>query len=263
MTTFLSKTRLLAASAATLFATASWAALPTGTLQYITPTGTVGANEQIDVWVRFTLDANSAPLNFSTDAQTGVVTGFAAADLPTQGTYFDAALGQTVTADFAQITGAGLNTVFYCTDTFTGACNGNTTNYTFNFFTASQPGMPSINFATSFNLAPGQSTDYVFGQFTPAAGGAAAGTYKLYNTGLFLYFTGVDADGHSLYYADYFGSTGPNTLLGQTCPGGNSDSCAFIRTVTAVPEPSTYGLMALGLAGVGLVKRRRDRKTQG
>lgn len=259
MKSALSTTQLLAASAATLFASASFAALPTGTLQYITPTATVGADEQIDVWMRFTLDAGSTPLTFATDAQSGLLTGFAAADLPTQGTYTDGQ-GQTVTADFAQITGAGLNTVFFCTDTFTGACNGNTTNYSFSFFTSSQAGKPSINFVDSFSLAPGQSTDYVFGQFNPAAGGAAAGTYKLYNVGLFLYFTGEDADGHSLYYQNYFGGTGPTTLLGQTCPTGDSDACAFIRTVTAVPEPSTYGLMALGLAAVGALVRRRKQQ---
>jgi hypothetical protein len=257
MNSTLSKVCGLAAIALASLTTPAWATLPTGTLQYITPTGTVGATEVVDVWVRFTLDAGSAPLNFSTDAQTGLLTGFDAADLPKQGSYYDAVLGQYVTADFVQYTGAGLNTVFYCTDTFTSGCNGNTANYSFSFFTTSQPGMPSINFVNSINLAPGQSTDYVFGQFTPAAGGAAPGNYRLYNTGLFLYFTGVDADGHSLYYSDWGQGGAVNTLLGQTCPS-SSDSCAFIRTVTAVPEPSTYGLMALGLLGVAVAARRRS-----
>lgn len=257
MKTSFSKACSLAAFAVASISPSAWAALPTGSLQYITPTGTVGANEVVDVWLRFTLDAGSAPLNFSTDPQTGLLTGFDAADLPKQGRYYDAALGQYVTADFVKYTGAGLNTVFYCNDTFTNGCNGNTTNYSFSFFTNSQPGMPSINFVSSINLAPGQSTDYVFGQFTPAAGGAAPGNYRLYNTGLFLYFNGVDADGHSLSYADWGQGGAVNTLLGQACPS-STDSCAFIRTVTAVPEPSTYGLMALGLLGVGMAARRRS-----
>jgi len=253
--------KLFAVLAATAVSSISYAALPTGQLEYITPTGTVGPHDQIDVWVRFTLDAGSAPLSFSTDSNTGLLTGFAAADLPTQGTYYDPDLDQNVLAPFAQITGAGLNTVFYCTDTFTVACNGDTTNYNFNFFTTSQPGKPSINFLTSFDLAPGASTDYVFGQFNPAAAGAAPGTYKLYGVGVFLYFNGVDAEGHSLYYGDYFDNPdGPSTLLARTCPGGDSDSCAFMRTVTAVPEPSSYALMALGVAAIGLLKRRRGQQ---
>ena len=255
MRAHLSHSKIVTALAAALFSSITLAALPTGTLEFITPSGTVGANEQIDVWMRFTLDAGSAPLVFSTDPITGLLTGFDAADLPTQGSYWDADLGQNVSADFAQITAAALNTVFYCSDTFSGACNGNTTNYSFNFFTSSEPGKPSINFASSFSLLPGQSTDYVFGQFNPAAGGAAAGTYKMYGTGLFLYFTGTDAAGHQLYYDSYFGT--PSTLIGRTCTAGDTDACAFSRTVNAVPEPSTCLMMALGIAATVALKRRR------
>lgn len=261
MKSVLSRLKLLAALAAVSFASVGHAALPTGQLAYVAPTGTVGSHDQIDVWMRLTLDAGSAPLSFSTDANTGLLNGFAAADLPTQGSYYDADLDEFVNADFAQFTGAGLNTVFYCTDTFTVACNGNTTNYEFRFFTLSEPGKPSINFVDSFNLAPGASTDYVFGQFTPAAAGAAPGTYKLYGVGVFMYFNGVDAEGHALHYENYTGNLpGPNTLLARTCLGGDDDGCAFIRTVTAVPEPSSYALMALGVAAVGVLKRRRAQR---
>lgn len=252
----LSPSKCLAGLVASLFVSMSFAALPTGTLEFITPTGTVGPNDQINVWMRFTLDAGSAPLVFSTDPQTGLLTGFDPSDLPAQGSYWDPDLGQNVTADFARITAAALNTVFFCTDTFTGACNGDKTNYSFDFFTSSQPGMPSLNFVDNFSLAPGQSTDYVFGQFNPAPGGAAAGTYKMYGTGLFLYFTGTDAAGHSLYFDNYFAGPG-STMLGRTCSDGDTDACAFSRTVIAVPEPSTYTLMALGVAAIGLLKRRR------
>lgn len=256
MRSHLSQGKTLTALAAALFTSMSFAALPTGTLEFITPSGTVRANEQIDVWMRFTLDAGSAPLVFSTDPTTGLLTGFDPADLPKQGIYWDAELGQNVTADFAQITSAALNTVFWCTDTFTGGCNRNNTNYSFDFFTSSQPGKPSLNFVSSFSLAPGQSTDYVFGQFNPVAAGAAAGTYKLYGTGLFLYFMGTDAAGHVMMYDNFSSSDSTSTLLGRTCAAVDTDACAFTRTVVAVPEPSTYLLMALGLAAIGALKRR-------
>lgn len=263
MKSHLSHRKTITALAATLFSTLSWAALPTGTLEFITPNATVGATDQIDVWMRFTLDPNSSPLVFSTDPNTGLLTGFDAADLPTQGTYYDADLGKTVSADFAKVTGAALNTVFWCDDTFTGGCNNGTKNYSFNFFTASQTGKPSLNFVDHFNLTPGQSTEYVFGQFNPAPGGAAPGTYQLFGSGLFLYFTGFDAAGHSLYFDNYTGSDGsPSTLLARTCATGNSNECAFTRTVNAVPEPSTYLLMAMGIAAIGMLKRRREGKEE-
>jgi PEP-CTERM motif len=216
------------------------AALPTGTLAYLAPTGTAGPNDVIDVRVRFTLDAGSSDLTFSSNP----LAGFAAADLPLRGT-----AGDQSQRDFASITSAYLNTSFYCTGTFTTNCDPSA-NYAFFFWLSSAPGAPSINFLDTFTLAAGASTDYLFGQFKPVAGGAAAGNYTFYNTDLFLTFVGADAAGETLRY---------DHKLAEACGSATAD-CAFTRTVTAaVPEPGTYALMLLGLAGLGAYSRKRSR----
>lgn len=238
------------ASTAALFGAAllfnpllSVAALPTGTLEFLTPNATVGANDIIDVRLRLTLDAASAPLTFSSNP----LTGFAAADLPLQGTYTDPVTGVSELRNFATYTNAYLNTFYQCSGSFTDVCSPSA-NYSFEFWLTSTPGNPSVNFVNSFELPAGQSTEYLFGRFIPAAGGAAAGTYTFFNSGLTVAFEGEDVNGNFLRADDI--------TLAASCSSETAD-CAFTRTVGVVPEPGTYGLMALGLLGVCGAARRR------
>jgi PEP-CTERM motif len=226
----------------------TFAALPTGKIEFVTPTATVGPNDVIDIRMRLTIDASSSDLTFSSNP----LTGFASADLPIQGDYYDPVTAQWSRRDFASFSGAFFITAYLCFDTFINAC-APSANYSFEFWTSSQPGRPAIAFLDSFSLAAGASTEYVLGQYTPAARGAAAGTYSFYSTYLNLIYQGVDAGGNPLTSV---------LEIGETCPRSYTPECAFTRTVVAapVPEPSTYAMMALGLLGVGLRLRRRSER---
>lgn len=212
---------------------------PYGRLTFVEPTATVGAHDQIDVLVRLTLDPASPDLLLSS----GSLAGFDPADLPTQGRFVDPDTGVGETRDFAVITGAYLTLAFGCSDTFSGGCNRDTTNYTYSFFLNSEPGKPSLAERRDFALAAGASYDFVLAQFTPSDAGAQPGGYRFWDASVGLRFEGVDAQGNALKSSYYpFAST--------------SGSTPFTRVV-AVPEPGTLSLAMVGLLGVVAAWQRR------
>jgi hypothetical protein len=234
---------LVAAIAAWVVGDAAMAAMPYGSLEFVEPEATVGAHDQIDVVLRLTIDPLSPDLVLSS----GSLAGFDQADLPTQGAYLNPETGKGEVQDFAAITGVYLSLGFGCTDTFTGGCNRDTTNYSYSFFLNSEPGKAAIGLRRDFELAAGDSFDFVFAQFTPTEAGAQPGTYVFRSASLRLTFEGVDDQGHKLK-SSYF-------PLAET-----SDTTRFTRVV-AVPEPGTFTMAAIGLAALcaSLARRRTHR----
>jgi hypothetical protein len=237
MNNFLSSIAFIAA--VSTIPTAASAALPTGKLEYV-----------IELRVRFTLDASSSDLVFTTNP----LTGLAAADLPAQGYYRDPVTGQRSLRDFASITRAGFVVGIYylqCVQYTRPICSGDD-NYSLDFWTVNERVEPSILASKSFSLLAGTSTDYLFGMYTPRAEGAAPGLYESPGASLDLNYLGFDDSGNALRYSH---------RLGTTCPTLEPE-CSFTRTVVAapVPEASTYAMMILGLLGVYLqLRRSRER----
>ena len=227
---------LAAAGAATLLAlgAASTAqAAVIATLSFDSPAGIVANNVSIPVFLTLTLDALSDPM--TSDAFSNITSP---SPLPAQ-----------VITDLDNPASAFFNEAFFCTGNFTNGC-GPSPNYAFNF----NFNPPAFVAPQNFNLQPGGSYSFLFGNFDPVGGAAHGGLYTFYNAAII--YEGKGQDG--LYHI---------SNLAGTCPTYTTD-CAFTRLVyeavppAGVPEPAAWALMIAGFAGAGAQLRRRRRLVQ-
>jgi hypothetical protein len=216
-------------------------ATPTGSLVFNEPTGIVGANDVVDVSLKFTLDASSERMDY----------------LDLSG----------APADWLSVTSKTYAVGFTCTDTFTGGCGD--TPYFANFVTSAD-GYPKINNAV---LEPGASVDFFGLTFTPVGAGVSSGTYSLFRIVILENLVGtklqeqfdangnpiLDMDGNPLIAESYI-DTGYQTIA-ETCAdyygAGCSGNQIFTRTVSAVAEPEVYAMWLASIGLLGLVRRRR------
>jgi len=213
-------------------------------LSYITPSATVSSTEVIEVWVRASLDAGATALDITSDTST-----------------FFGLNGQIPRLDGELVRSYGLGAYAVCYGSFwtTNECIDPFSPYGFSFNDDSRSLL-----VTTWSLAAGSSRDFLFGFFTPQNGPVAPGTYTHFYSGPtfdFAFRRSIrDANGDFLGYEpdESVGSLD----LATTCAGASfppPNSCAFERTVvgSVVPEPATFTLVGLGLAGIGVVSRRK------
>ena len=210
---------------------------------------------------RLTAAAVAATLAFAAPAHAQVTfTGF------TNGCFYTA--GACVPGKTSGNTTSTYSNLTYRSSTFDG-----TTSSIDGFLGLGEtPGNPNIGNLGSFTLANG-TQDYNPGSFMfrvtfTAPAGTTPGN-QLFMADVMGSVTGnnggvqIDFDNNPLMFT-YTGGTFSlvlNDVSVQRSPttGASSEVAltGFIRTTSVVPEPSTYALMATGLAGLGFAARRR------
>lgn len=240
---------LSALTAPALFASAlvasgtAWAQVPISSMQmtFIEPTAApVQPTDLIPVWIRF---KNNDPSNSFVINSDLPLFGLDPEWVPNSGSGVDPATNQVFFANFATYDDISLNRGYGCSGSFTVVCDPGAYQFDFAFDDA---------LANPVSIAPGASLDYLLGTFVPVGGSAPAGTYEFYRAAMFLNVSGKDELGRVI---------GAFTIPVQTCNFDTAADCTdagvefFTRTV--VPEPGTWGLMALGMGAMGLWVRRR------
>ncbi len=222
-------------------------------LEFAMPTGTVSATDNVEVWLTLSTDTGFTFDASDPDGDNSYGGAIDPAEVPTGGFSPDANMGMGGFIDFDFIEFAGASISASCSGSFvidsSGDCGlggAGTENYTFAFGSAADwaPG-------GELTLGAGDSITFLWGTFTPVAGGAAAGTYDYFDAGIGIFFQGVGFDD---FGEEVFASSFAN--LASTCASGDS-SCAFTRTVAPVPVPAAVWLFASALIGLSGMSRRR------
>lgn len=210
-------------------------------LSFTNPTGTVTADETIAVWVTLSLDASSEPLTYQEGEDQG---GLPASLIPTVAEVWNDTTHEYDYIAFATYEYVGHTIFRTCTGTFTNGCGAG--EYTAGAVTSGGDSWFDTNF---LNLQAGDSQDFLIYEFSPTDGSATPDDYILYNAGIGFVVHGQDVNGNPI----------EQDIVFSTCTGGDP-SCAFTRTVSAVPVPAAVWLFGSGLIGlVGMARRRKLR----
>lgn len=221
----------IAMAAAALAALPAFA-WPDLTVTYLEPEITVSPTQDIQVWVHV---ESSTPI----DASLGAPFGFDPKDLPKTATLF----GSNTPISFASYTGLSVIPSWGCSPTCDIAGYDR-----LDWF----PGNTNPLFG---NLAGSRvvNGDYMVAIYRPKADQPPSGTFTVpLIPSLQFNVKGLSAAGTEL--TAYLGPIGGFAA----CSDYTLDTCGMKVTVSAIPEPSAWALMALGL-GVLLAGTRRQR----